>query len=256
VTLACSAPTDASSRAGLGLKGVFIYAIKQHPKRNCPSQRRLRKDGPMIVTLIGMSGSGKTYCSRRLAELGFDRICCDERIEEKLRPFLRKGGYKGIEGLARWMGQPHEPRYREREAAYLSAETDVVQEVLDDLQKGAKGSLAIDTTGSVVYAGDKLCRALQAATTVIYLENSPADLSMLFEEYTKNPKPVVWGDSFSRRAEETIEAALARSYGELLQYRRSLYERYAEITLPASLLRKEGTNSRGLLDLLQVRRAG
>src|SRR5208282_2351132 len=114
------------------------------------------RDGRMIVTLIGMSGSGKTYLSCRLCELGFERISCDDRIEDKLGPVLRKGGYRGIDGVARWMGQPYETGYAVRQAAYLAAEREVVQEILEGLEEGATDRLAIDTTGSDVHTGEEL----------------------------------------------------------------------------------------------------
>ena len=180
----------------------------------------------MIVSLIGMSGSGKTYWSCRLADFGFQRISCDDRIENELRSQLSLDACSGIKGVARWMGQPYEPGYREREAAYLAAETKVVQEILETLVRGMTRDLVIDTTGSVVHTGEELCRGLPAQSTVVYLENSPTDFELMFEQYLKDPKPVVWADLFRPQENETNGAALARCYKELLQYRKALYEKY------------------------------
>ena len=38
----------------------------------------------MIITLLGMSNSGKTYWSQRLTSAGYTHYCCDEEIEKKL----------------------------------------------------------------------------------------------------------------------------------------------------------------------------
>ncbi len=67
----------------------------------------------MIVCLIGMSGSGKAYWSRKLADHGFQRIRCDGPIEELLQSEPHLGRYSGIRGAAPWMGQPDEPGYQD-----------------------------------------------------------------------------------------------------------------------------------------------
>ena len=38
----------------------------------------------MKISIVGMSGSGKTYWSKKLESEGFKRFCCDDLIEEKL----------------------------------------------------------------------------------------------------------------------------------------------------------------------------
>src|SRR4029077_4464676 len=39
---------------------------------------------PLRLALIGMSGTGKTFWSKRLAEAGRSAFCCDDRIEQRL----------------------------------------------------------------------------------------------------------------------------------------------------------------------------
>ncbi len=209
--------------------------------------------GGMILSIIGMSGSGKTYWSRKLAEFGFHRVSCDDRIEEQLQlQFqLHRDGYSGIQGVARWTGHPYEAGYQERQAAYLAAETKVVKEILETLERGVTRDLVIDTTGSVVYTGEELCRGLLARSIVVHLESSLTDFEVMFQQYSKDPKPVVWGDLFRRQENETNEAALARCYKDLLQYRRTLYEKYATVTIPTSLLWQQQPDAKGFLDLVQ-----
>ncbi len=207
----------------------------------------------MILSLIGMSGSGKTYWSCKLAERGFQRICCDDGIEELLQSQGHLDRRSGIQSVAQWMGQPYEPGYQERQAAYLAAEVKVVQAILDSLRRGGTGDLVIDTTGSVVYTGEELCRGLQARSTVVYLGSSLTELEVMFQQYSKDPKPVVWGNRFGRQKNESNETALARCYKDLLQHRRTLYEKYATVTIPASLLRRQQPDAKGFLDLIQGR---
>ena len=75
----------------------------------------------MRLALLGMSGTGKTFWTKKLAEKGTPAVFCDDRIERRLAPKLGPGGYSGINGVAAWMGWPTSPAYAEREAAYLAA---------------------------------------------------------------------------------------------------------------------------------------
>jgi len=202
----------------------------------------------MILSLIGMSGSGKTHWSRRLAEAGYERIGCDDRIEQRLTEAGHLNGTGGIGGVARWLGQPYEPGFAQREAAYLAAERAVVNEILDKfdparvndltIDAGRATNLAIDTTGSVVYLGEDTCRRLQAQTTILYLETSPEEMEEMFRQYLADPKPVMWSDAFRRREGETDHQALQRCYRDLLHMRCALYGLYATVKLSAGWLRE------------------
>src|SRR5205085_5538459 len=124
---------------------------------------------PLRIALIGMSGAGKTFWSRRLAESGTPAISCDDCIEAKLAPQLAAGGYSGINGVAAWMGWPDSPTYAEREAAYLAEEIHTLDEVLQELENKPEASLVLDTTGSVIYAGNHLLMRLRRQMTIVYL---------------------------------------------------------------------------------------
>ncbi len=72
------------------------------------------------LSLIGMSGAGKSHWAQKMAAAGLRVISIDDRIEKKLAPELAAGGYRGIGGVAAWMGWPDQPTYREREQKYLA----------------------------------------------------------------------------------------------------------------------------------------
>src|ERR1700722_13745950 len=74
------------------------------------------------LSLIGMSGAGKSYWAQKLACAGFRVTSIDDRIEEKLAPELAAGDHRGIGGVAAWMGWPDDPAYRDRENKYLDCE--------------------------------------------------------------------------------------------------------------------------------------
>ena len=91
---------------------------------------------PLIVCIIGMSGSGKTYWSKKLARNGFTCLCCDDLIEEKLSPKLVKLGFKGTADVSKWMEQPYEIHYQKNAAEYLKCEIEVMQEILENSGSG------------------------------------------------------------------------------------------------------------------------
>lgn len=189
-----------------------------------------------ILCLIGMSGSGKTFWSNQLAHVGYRVISCDGRIEEKLKPDLTAADHRGIGGIAAWMGWPDSATYREREKKYLQCEIAVMNEILLELEEAGEEKIVIDSTGSVIYTGEEICRRLRQMAKVIYLEASAKEQAVLTERYLQDPKPVLWGPHFVRRANEDPRETVARCYPQLIEHRRQLYEKYAHVTAPISAL--------------------
>jgi shikimate kinase len=198
-----------------------------------------------------MSGAGKSHWAQKLAGAGFRVIGVDDRIEEKLSPDLATGGYRGIGGVAAWMGWPSDAAYKERENKYLECEIKSMSEALDKIQASGEEGIILDTTGSVVYTGENICRRMQSLTTVVYLEATPAEEEVLIARYLSDPKPVLWGDQFVRRPGETTQAAIARCYPQLISHRKKLYERYAHRIVSMDLLWNASLDARGFLELLE-----
>ena len=69
---------------------------------------------PLRLALVGMSGAGKTFWTKKLAAEGWTAISCDDRIEEKLASRLAAGGHTGINGVAAWMGSDPQPATRQQ----------------------------------------------------------------------------------------------------------------------------------------------
>ena len=78
----------------------------------------MNREKPLRLALIGMSGAGKTFWTKKLAAAEYPAVSCDDRIEQKLAPRLAAGGYAGINGVAAWMGWPDSATYAERESEY------------------------------------------------------------------------------------------------------------------------------------------
>ena len=204
------------------------------------------------LSLIGMSGAGKSHWAQKLAAAGFRAISIDDRIEQRLAPELAAGGYKGIGGVAAWMGWPDQPAYREREKKYLNCEMESMSEALEEAQAAGEEGMVLDTTGSVVYTGENICHRLQSLTTVVYLEASVAEEKLLIKRYLSDPKPVLWSDQFVPRPGESARDAIARCYPQLIAQRKKLYERTAHRTISLDRLRNSAPDARGFLELIEA----
>ena len=209
------------------------------------------REKPLRLALIGMSGAGKTFWAKKLAETGVPAVFCDEEIERRLAERLRPGGYAGISGVATWMGWPDSPTYAEREAEYLAEEIHTLDEVLRRLEKQREDSLVLDTTGSVIYSGNHLLLRLRRQMKVVYLAASASEQQLLIERYLSDPKPVLWRGAFQPKRGETPRETVARCYPALIEARRRSYEALAHCTLHVGELR-ETLDAEGFLE--QVRR--
>ena len=208
---------------------------------------------PLRIALIGMSGTGKTFWTRRLALAGHPSICCDDCIEQRLRPHLQGGGYSGINGVASWMGWPDSPTYAQREAEYLAEEIAALDEVLSDLERNPSRELILDTTGSVIYTGNNLLLRLRRQMTVVYLAATPEQQQLLIQRYLSDPKPVLWRGAFQPRKNETPGETVARCYPILIAARRQSYEALAHCSIPVAELRDSDLDAAAFLAKVNAR---
>src|SRR5260370_10192691 len=123
------------------------------------------REGPLRLALIGMSGAGKTFWTKKLAASRYPAVSCDDRIEQKLAPRLAAGGYSGINGVAAWMGWPDSATYAERESEHLAGEIHTLDEILTEIEKQPEKSLLLDTTRSVIFTGNNLLILLRRQIT-------------------------------------------------------------------------------------------
>jgi shikimate kinase len=193
---------------------------------------------PLRLALVGMSGSGKSYWTKRIAAAGYPAISCDAQIEERLKSQLQSGGFSGINGVAAWMGWPDRSTYTEREAAYLSEEVSTLDEALASLEKNPTQDLVLDTTGSVIYVGNHHLHRLRKQMLVVYLAASPDEQQLLIRRYLEDPKPVLWRGAFQARPAESPQETVARCYPALIAARRQSYEALAHCSIPVAELRE------------------
>jgi hypothetical protein len=213
--------------------------------------REAHREKPMRLALIGMSGAGKTFWAKKLAASGLPAIFCDEQIEQRLAPRLAPGGYSGINGVAAWMGWPDSATYAEREAEYLAEEIHTLDEALLQLEKQPEAALVLDTTGSVIYAGNHLLLRLRRQTTVVYLAASAEERQLLIERYLGDPKPVLWRGAFQAKRGETPRETVARCYPALIEARRRSYEALAHCALEVAALRDGTIDADAFLNMVR-----
>jgi shikimate kinase len=218
---------------------------------NSPMTAETHLGTPLRLALIGMSGAGKTFWTKKLAESGVPAISCDDRIEHRLAPRLTAGGYTGINGVAAWMGWPNSATYAEREAEYLTEEIHTLDEVLQELEKDAEKSLVLDTTGSVIYTGNHLLMRLRRQMTVVYLAASAKEQELLIERYLRDPKPVLWRGAFQPKPGEIARETVARCYPALIAARRQSYEALAHCTLQVAELHDVSLDAGGFLKMIR-----
>jgi shikimate kinase len=208
------------------------------------------REKPLRLALIGMSGAGKTFWTKKLAESGVPAISCDDRIEQRLAAKLATAGYSGINGVAAWMGWPDCATYAEREAEYLAEEIHTLDEVLTQLERQPDKSLVLDTTGSVIYTGNHLLMRLRRQMTVVYLAASAAEQQLLIERYLNDPKPVLWRGAFQPKPGELPRETVARCYPVLIEARRRSYEALAHCTLRVAALHDPGLDADAFLKMI------
>jgi len=212
---------------------------------------RTNREKPLRLALIGMSGAGKTFWTKKLAASRYSAISCDDRIEQKLRLRLAAGGYAGINGVAAWMGWPDSATYTQRESEYLAEEIHTLDEILTELEKQPEKSLVLDTTGSVIYTGNNLLMRLRRQMTVVHLAASPEEQQILMERYLNDPKPVLWRGAFQPKTDEKPRETVTRCYPALIAARRQSYEALAHCKLEVARLRDPALDAAAFLKMIQ-----
>ena len=220
--------------------------------KNTSVQHSLRNKDTINLALIGMSGAGKSYWSEKMEEKGYRWYNCDKMIAERLGPeILGKGN--STKNLAQWMGQPFSEGYIKAEKLYLDLEENVVEQICDELEQSTEINkpVVVDTTGSFIYLKKKLLHRLRVLTKMVYLRIPEEKHEQLFENFIKDPKPVIWEGLFKPRKGESPENALKRCYKDLLSFRYERYNLLADHVLDYTFHQNPDREVDELLDLME-----
>lgn len=181
------------------------------------------------VILMGMSGTGKSHWSRRLAKAcAAQHIEYDDLIGRSPELSALLASYPGHDRAAKmghYLGMPWTAGFDDKEERFLALEGRIMNENLP-----ASGTI-LDLSGSAVYHPEAMARIAETGL-VIYLEASPDAQDEMFEMFIKHPKPVCWRGMFKPLSGETNEESLKRCYPLLLKQRDALYRVYADVIVP------------------------
>ena len=198
-----------------------------------------------------MSGVGKSYWAKQLAQAGWLHLDCDTAIAKRLGEIIEIGnGEDPVHAVGRWMGMPWSEGYEAREARYLELESEATSKAIDQLREHGNQSVVIDTTGSVIYSGSVVISRLKDKTRVVYFDVPDDVQQRMVELYLSEPKPVLWQGGYRPIAGESQADALARCYAQLLLDRSDRYRALADIVLDYHALRETGCDVDHLLSMI------
>jgi hypothetical protein len=211
------------------------------------------------VTLMGMSGVGKSYLAQKLAGLGWAQYGCDEQIGSR---FLTEAVAQTTGDLAAFLGKIGNPakggldplEFRRRQQLYYEAECASLEAAKQALQSTHRDFI-LDSTGSLCEITDETLLAdLGGRTLFVYIKASAAEEGEILRRAEEFPKPLYFPPAFleaqiKRYIEEQdlfgpdgIEPdAFARwVFPHLFRARLPKYERLAGlygVTVPSEALR-------------------
>lgn len=202
----------------------------------------------MVIGLIGMSCTGKTYWAERLKQAGFACVHCDDAILARAGAWLGRPPLAPSE-LGAWLGMPDQPGYAERERALIACEAEVMREVLERVEGGygAGGPLVVDTGGSAIYIGAELLARMRRLMTLVYLTVPQEVYQEMLRDYIACPRSLIWSGAFERRPGESRLAAFERSYAALIEQRARRYAALCDVQIDYAFHRHPDATVEGFL---------
>ena len=206
----------------------------------------------MFLSLIGMSGSGKSFWAKKLSHLGFKVICCDEMIARLLWPKLKNFNKITLK-MANWMGMPFSLKYLEAEKKYLNLEHEVIDRICSELEtkKFNNSRIVIDTSGSLIYLEKKLLKRFCNLTLLIHLGIAKEKFNDQFNLFIKDPKPVIWKGLYIPKKNESKYETLSRCYRKLIEFRLNKYIKISDCSINYSFHHNEKVNPESFLKKIE-----
>lgn len=218
-----------------------IFGKKIHEKNTCgialpqnnrmiilrptmkPTAKEFLSQPRKSITLIGMSGVGKSYTACKLSEFGWHNYSCDYLIgteylfgssspeSQSDSKAIQKNNDKkilspdNITNLSDFVGQLGDParggvgidEFRRRQKMYYDAEC----AVLNDIDKGiaaARGKNFVnDSSGSLCEVEDEnILKHVASRTLFVYLKVPQSEYPKILERAVKYPKPLYFPPAF------------------------------------------------------------
>jgi len=179
------------------------------------------KNNKLRLAFIGMSNIGKSFRSEELKkEKGFLCKSIDDDINKKLN-------HKTEEDTAKWLNFPYSAGFAKRQKKYLQIEDSLTKKIQIPKNK----NFLLDTTGSAIYLDKTTHEFLQNNFFIIHFEVPNNLLNKIMGEYFARPKPIIWGDIFDQKKDESKIDSLKRCYPKLLAFRSKKYRVLADISI-------------------------
>ncbi len=166
-------------------------------------------DKPLqAVTLIGMSGAGKTHISSQLAQWGWTNYSGDFVIGDRyMRDILgAESGFStdDISGLSKYLGKVGNPdlgglplaEFQKRQKEYYNAECYSLTDMKDALAE-SDAPFVHDSTGSLCEVTDEaLLKHIGEQTLFVYLKTDAAAEKQVLKRAYEYPKPLFFPPMF------------------------------------------------------------
>ncbi len=161
-----------------------------------------------VITLIGMSGVGKSHLSAKLAQWGWHNYSCDYLIGTKyLKRLIPEGRDRTAEDIA-WLsdfvgclgngdlGGISLTEFKLRQRLYYNAECDVIDDAVAAIE-AEQGNIVIDSSGSLCEVEDaSLLEALGRKSVFVYLKVRQEGHGEILERASSAPKPLYFPPAF------------------------------------------------------------
>ncbi len=169
------------------------------------------------LTLIGMSGVGKSYVSCQLEAWGWVNYSCDYLIGTKyLGELIKSEGEMSaanIENLSDFVGQLGDEaqggttleEFQRRQKLYYGGECDVLRDMPEALEN-AEGDFVCDSSGSLCEVEDEeILKEVGQRSLLVYLKVRQEGQAEILKRATDYPKPLYFPPAF---LEERLERYL------------------------------------------------
>lgn len=242
----------------------------------CPVFDLKKNSDNKVISLIGMSGLGKTYLSTILADAGWCHYSCDVEIASMLdipvtaadlSPLSRYIGQLGDEGQGGLPLTQFQQRQRQYYMAECQALSDLPAAILRARGDGKK-HLVNDTSGSFCEIDDEeIIKTVARHSLIVYIKANKEEEREIVERAKQYPKPLYypsdklqgWVDEYmaegnKKSVEEITPKDFARwVFPKLFRTRLPKYERIANeygVTVASDALR-DVKNAQEFLDVIE-----
>jgi len=202
--------------------------------------------GLYSLTLIGMSGVGKTYFSMKLAEWGWGHYSCDVEIGKDLLGLDREMKAADISALNDFLGLPGDEakgglplqEYKRRQRLYKNAEIVSLMRLGRKTREAHSNcqNFVNDSTGSLCeITNDDVIDFVGKHTKVVYIRGSGAQEEALLQRAKDYPKPIYYPPAlFDGWVEEYCTHAGATDSTQMdpVEFSRWVFPRLLKARLP------------------------